>query len=646
MQPAKKTIRIVRTGHRILSGVFLALASATMAFTVLAANGSKGATLEIRVSTTAQDLATWIDVPANSTIIHARLTVVGPHGTVVHRQEGEWDTLFWQPIADAPDGRYKWEALFVLPSHDASQQVDGPAKNSGREMLLESGVLYIHEGILLEEQPLLDSSGSELGPEAIQQENRSVLTTIRGNNQDRPGMLARSAGAILDFLIPSAAAADLVSDQLIIEGSNPNLDYNDTDSSDIPNWAIFGEESAYKIYYNGNNLPTFGISSTAPGGTFSIHANGGACASSNSQCDFTGNEFFDLSLRSGIPGIEWLDADQAQEWGLFADVQSFRLADRTAGNETLYVQAGTREAAMYISSNAGDVGDLGGDIGLGTTAPESLLHLIDGAFPDIRFDDGIGFAEIEYSAGILGIDSDNSTPGDRAFNLDLGGSPPNDSFSMAADGDVGLGTGTPATALHVSKDTSATIRAENTSGTTAERVLFQLFNNGKTRFSINNTGAGEIWTFDNTGVSFDISRVGTGSAEFRVLNSGDVRMDQGEAFAQAFNVVSSRTEKTDIEPIDDLAILQRIGELEVAEWRYKTDTEGKRHIGPFAEDFASTFGVGDGKHISIVDIAGVSFSAIKALRSEVEEKNDRIEVLETNLAALSAELEKIKAESR
>lgn len=205
-----------------------------------------------------------------------------------------------------------------------------------------------------------------------------------------------------------------------------------------------------------------------------------------------------------------------------------------------------------------------------------------------------------------------------------------DAMFVDPTGNVGVGTNTPSAPLHVTKPTDAEVRVENTSTTTAERVLFRLINNGKTRFSIRNNAAGESWTFDNAGNEFQISRVGTGVAEFRVRGNGDVRMDEGEAFAQAFNTVSSRETKTDFTPVDARTMLEKVAALAVSEWSYKKAPTSERHVGPMAEDFYATFGLGTSRHISLVDFAGVSLSAIKALKVE----ND----------ALKAELDTLRAE--
>jgi len=81
--------------------------------------------------------------------------------------------------------------------------------------------------------------------------------------------------------------------------------------------------------------------------------------------------------------------------------------------------------------------------------------------------------------------------------------------------------------------------------------------------------------------------------------------------------VSSRSFKTDNEPIDEAEILKRLEGLPIEKWRYIVDDE--RHIGPYAEDFKKMFGLGDGMTISTIDAIGVLMASVKALSTKVRE---------------------------
>jgi hypothetical protein len=79
---------------------------------------------------------------------------------------------------------------------------------------------------------------------------------------------------------------------------------------------------------------------------------------------------------------------------------------------------------------------------------------------------------------------------------------------------------------------------------------------------------------------------------------------------------SDRNLKTDVARLDDAAVLEKVAELPISRWSYKTE-RGVRHVGPMAQDFYAAFGVGeDDKHITSIDEDGVALAAIKALHAE------------------------------
>lgn len=94
---------------------------------------------------------------------------------------------------------------------------------------------------------------------------------------------------------------------------------------------------------------------------------------------------------------------------------------------------------------------------------------------------------------------------------------------------------------------------------------------------------------------------------------------------------SSKGIKTNKKPV---SILGAVKDMPVEEWEYKKgkgDGGGKRHIGPYAEDFKAKTGLGDGKSISIIDAVGVNMGATKELAEQVdriEQKIDSFSIME------------------
>jgi len=109
--------------------------------------------------------------------------------------------------------------------------------------------------------------------------------------------------------------------------------------------------------------------------------------------------------------------------------------------------------------------------------------------------------------------------------------------------------------------------------------------------------------------------------------------------------LSDRTMKTNVVPLDDAAVLDKVAALPVSEWSYAAE-RGVRHVGPMAQDFYAAFGVGeDDRHITSIDEDGVALAAIKALHAENHDlRNDNF-ALHADNATLHAETARLHAET-
>ena len=112
--------------------------------------------------------------------------------------------------------------------------------------------------------------------------------------------------------------------------------------------------------------------------------------------------------------------------------------------------------------------------------------------------------------------------------------------------------------------------------------------------------------------------------------------------------------KTDIKRLSSSDLLSSINQLLVAKWRYKDTNE--YHIGPFAEQFKKIFSLGvedDDKHISTMDIAGVSIigiqeltSLVSELQSENKELTQEINELKSRLTEMEEKLDFLFKQNR
>ncbi len=85
---------------------------------------------------------------------------------------------------------------------------------------------------------------------------------------------------------------------------------------------------------------------------------------------------------------------------------------------------------------------------------------------------------------------------------------------------------------------------------------------------------------------------------------------------------SSRYLKSGFEAVDVDAVLRGVLGLPISRWTYRDSPAEGQHLGPMAEDFHATFGLGiDADTISTVDVSGVALAAIQGLNARLEAEN-------------------------
>ena len=93
--------------------------------------------------------------------------------------------------------------------------------------------------------------------------------------------------------------------------------------------------------------------------------------------------------------------------------------------------------------------------------------------------------------------------------------------------------------------------------------------------------------------------------------------------------VSDRNKKKNITPADTSAVLDKVSKLPISTWSYTAEPADVRHLGPMAQDFRASFGLGDDdRTYNAIDAHGVALAAIQALEKRVAEQGRRIERLE------------------
>ena len=170
------------------------------------------------------------------------------------------------------------------------------------------------------------------------------------------------------------------------------------------------------------------------------------------------------------------------------------------------------------------------------------------------------------------------------------------------------------------------IKDKNTANAT--RNLLRLSNKGPAGFRFEDNGSGDAWIFrQTTDGGFTMDALNTvGQQEVKFSEGGNVRING------TLTQGSSRANKKNIQSIDTHNVLEQLTALPIHQWTYKHEAQDVKHMGPMAEDFYQTFKLGTtSKGISSLDASGIAMAAIQALSLKLDEKDQRIAKLESQL---------------
>jgi hypothetical protein len=150
-------------------------------------------------------------------------------------------------------------------------------------------------------------------------------------------------------------------------------------------------------------------------------------------------------------------------------------------------------------------------------------------------------------------------------------------------------------------------------------------------------------TFKNTANNEFAARA-TGGFRFRTNLAGTTGCNL-PAGSGVFNCTSSRTTKENFLNVKGEDVLARVRSLSVSTWNYIDEGRGVRHMGPMAEDFYKSFGLGTNNiSIGVQDLAGVSLAAVKALDARTANLQQSNAQLSATLQQKTAEVTQLRAE--
>lgn len=321
-------------------------------------------------------------------------------------------------------------------------------------------------------------------------------------------------------------------------------------------------------------------------------------------------KFLDTSTAAGFPTNDWqLTANDSTSGG----AEKFSIDDVTGVKTPFTILAGAPNNSLFVNAS--------GKVGVRTATPAQDVHIISGNTPAVRMEqDGSGgltprawdLAGNEVGFSVKDVTNGSAVP----FRVRAGA--PTSSVEVAANGNVGIGTASPAAALDVSRSTGALA------------LVLRLANNKGIQVLFDRTDAGAFdWQMSNFSTSFQVSIPGSATPQFNLDSNGNLTIGGTQ-----YLTGSSRELKENFIPVDGVEILRRLADMPLTEWNAKVDPM-QRHIGPVAEDWWATFGLGpDDQHVSMTDVGGVALAAIKGLNAELKDKDRKIAELEERIEIL------------
>lgn len=150
------------------------------------------------------------------------------------------------------------------------------------------------------------------------------------------------------------------------------------------------------------------------------------------------------------------------------------------------------------------------------------------------------------------------------------------------------------------------------------------FKGGSTAFGSStipaSPAASQVYIEYQSGYGLRLNNAG-GSAYDMITNSNNTgRLTAGGVWASA----SSRKFKENFEQVSGDDMLEKINQLELVKYNYINESDSFKHFGAMAEEWYSVFGLGDNSSISGNDVGMVALKGIQQLSQEISNLKDQI----------------------
>jgi hypothetical protein len=340
-----------------------------------------------------------------------------------------------------------------------------------------------------------------------------------------------------------------------------------------------------------NNIKSNSFAAVIAGGLWNrIGANGDY----NSIGGGYNNEIGDNAQYASIPGGSLNDIGAGASYAFAAGRRA------QADHQGTFVWADSTDANFASTANDQFLIRASGNVGVNKSNPGTALD-VNGTITANAF--------IGDGSGLTGIPDGHS--------LDASDGLPINALYVDVDGEVGIGTTTPSSPLHIKTPTNVDCDMRLVSGGSWALILNQSPNS---LFTISNGGAARL-AIESAG---DVG-IGISNPTEKLHVAGNI-LATGTVTGS-----SDRNIKEHFAVVDPQQVLDKVMSMPIQRWNYIGETVP--HMGPVAQDFYGAFQIGmDDKHISMVDADGVALAAIQGLNQKLEKENtelrQRIERLE------------------
>jgi hypothetical protein len=359
--------------------------------------------------------------------------------------------------------------------------------------------------------------------------------------------------------------------------------------------------------------------------------------------------FDDTSTSAGFPANDWrLVANDSASGGS----SKFSIEDSTGAKTPFTITAGASTNSIFVDST--------GRVGFRTSTPVLDLHTNTSNTPAIRLEQNNsgGFTAQTWD---IGANEANffvrDVTGGSKLSLRIRPGAPTSSLDISADGDVGMGTGSPQNALEVRRDrafsTSADITrviANNANATglaafslfsdTSEKGRLQ-YNNSSPNIFLGSVGGIPLHLGTNEAIRLTVSGtgaflgIGQTSPTSPIHHSSGAVLTAGGVWTNA----SSKALKTNIRSLsarDAFVALQRMNPVT---FQYKADP-AEKHVGFIAEEVPELVATTDRKGLSAMDVVAVLTKVVQEQQQIIADLKVKVDHIEKVQAKKTRRLKK------